>query len=706
MTATKSGTFVIPTSGEESAETSYEIILTVKDSAGLSQTVSRTIYPNTVNLTFTTQPVAGLTFTLDGIPHTGPYTVASVVGFQHILDVPEPQSQNGFSYTFSAWSDGGQQSHTITTPATDVTYTAGFHENPGGNGHLHFRVREIDSSGNWDGKFINGATAKLTDPTGAIVFQTQTSQTIGGQDGWVYFDNVPSGNYGALSFKQGATGVWKQTTCQGAGTTQNASISNSNTSNFKAAWQNSLTVVSGQITWCADEGLKTTTTGELALRVALIENDATQVGKYLSLIHVNGATVKLTDPTGANVIQTATSAKAPNGEDGWVHFTNVPAGSYGLMSYENGYTGFWKMTSCAGDYATNSTIQNSTSENIKAAWNNQVTVVAGVVNYCYDLGLQGSGHVHFRVREFNSAGVWTGKFINGATAKLTDEAGAQVFQTATSEAKNGEDGWVYFDNVQAGFYGALVYKTGEDGFWRQTDCGAGGTTNNVTIQNTNSENNIAAWQGDLHIPAGGQVLWCSDVGLENAAAAQQVGGVHIRIREIDNNGTWDGKFINGATVKLTDVTGATVTQSTTSQTLSGQDGWAYFDFIPAGYYGIMTYKTGQNGAWIQTDCGGGNTTTNATIQNTTSENNIAAWQTNVQIQGNQITWCRDEGLKAVQETPAPTPTPTTTLEPTPTPTTEPKPTDAPTPTPAPTDTPTPTPTPTPSGSDPTPTPTP
>ncbi len=704
----KSGTFVIPATGEPSAETSYEIILTVTDSAGLTQTVDRIIYPNVVNLNFNTQPVTGLTFTLDGIPHQAPYSVASVVGFVHTLDVPEPQTQNGFNYDFSAWSDGLAKSHTFSTPAQDANYIAGFDETPSGNGHLHYRIREIDNNGNWDGKFINGATAKLTDPTGAIVFQSATSQTINGQDGWVYFDNVPSSNYGALSYKANTLGVWKQTTCAGAGTTQGASISNGNTGGAQAAWQNTLKVVANQITWCADEGLKPVTNGDIALRVALIENDPAQPGKYISFNHINDATVKLTDSTGTNVIQTATTADS-GGQDGWVHFKNVPAGtSYGIMAYKAGYTGFWKMTDCAGDNQTNSTIQNAASENIKAAWNNQVSVVAGVVSYCYDLGLQGSGNLHFRVREFNSSNTWTGKFINGATAKLMDPTGTNVIATASSKIVNGQDGWVYFDNIQAGFYGALSYMTGDTGLWRQTDCGAGGTTTGATIQNANTENLVAAWQANLEVPDNGQTIWCSDEGLINPNATQGVGHVHFRIREIDSDGAWNGKFINGATAKLTDPAGATVTQTATSQTVSGQDGWVYFDNVPAGNYGALSYKQGYQGAWKQTNCTSGFTTTDATIQNANTENLVAAWQNNIQIQANQVTWCVDEGISLIQSaspslptpsatlTPTTTPTPTISVSPTPTqqvptPTVSPTPTSSVTPTPVPSS-PTPTPT--------------
>ncbi|HVZ12486.1 MAG TPA: PQQ-dependent sugar dehydrogenase [Patescibacteria group bacterium] len=693
----KNGTFVIPNTGEPSAETSYEIILTVVDSSGLSATTSRIISPNTVNLTFDSYPVSGLTFMLDGIPHSTPYNVESVVGFIHGLDTPNLQTLNGFNYNFNAWSDKLAQSHNFTTPATSSAYLVSFTETPTGNGSIHFRVRDIDKNGNPTGKFVNDATAVLTDTTGTVAFQTTTSKTVNGQDGWVFFDNVPSGQYGALTYKGNSIGAWKQTTCDGAGTTQSANIKNQNTNNFTAAWQNNLKVMPNQITWCSDEGLQTVTSGNLAMRVDLIENDPNVPKSYLATDHVNGATVKLTDPTGSTVIQ-STTTQASNGQDGWAFFQNIPAGNYGLMAYKAGFEGFWKMTSCAGASDPNASIQNSQTENNKAAWNNSVVIVAGVTNYCYDLGFHGNGGVHYRVKEFDSSGNWTGKYINGATAKLTDTTGNTVLQTTTSKTVNGEDGWVFFDNVQAGYYGAATYLKGYTGYWRQTDCNNSGTTNSVTIQNDNTENQTAAWQSNLHIP-GGDILWCSDVGLKNPNT-QAAGGIHFRVREIGSNGSPDGKYVNGATAKLTDTTGNTVIQTATSKTVGTDDGWVFFDQIPAGNYGILVYENGLTGGWKQTDCGTGSTTTGASIKNSNTEGQTASWQNDITISAGKITWCSDQGLLLPATTPVATPIPSqapamsqsVVNTPTQSPTSTPTPTQkiTPTPTLAPTSIPTPT----------------
>ncbi|MBC7785177.1 MAG: PQQ-dependent sugar dehydrogenase, partial [Burkholderiales bacterium] len=61
----KSDSVTIPTVGETAPDVFYRIRLTVKDSAGLTHTVERDIYPQKINLTLATEP-AGLSVTIDG----------------------------------------------------------------------------------------------------------------------------------------------------------------------------------------------------------------------------------------------------------------------------------------------------------------------------------------------------------------------------------------------------------------------------------------------------------------------------------------------------------------------------------------------------------------------------------------------------------------------------------------------------------------
>jgi hypothetical protein len=51
---------------------------------------------------------------------------ASVVGFEHPIGAPGPQTVGGITYTFTSWSDGGAATHTISTPGANTTYIAAF----------------------------------------------------------------------------------------------------------------------------------------------------------------------------------------------------------------------------------------------------------------------------------------------------------------------------------------------------------------------------------------------------------------------------------------------------------------------------------------------------------------------------------------------------------------------------------------------------
>jgi glucose/arabinose dehydrogenase len=128
-----SGSFVVPTTGHTEADVFYRIVLTARDSAGLTTTTSRDVQPRTVQITLNTVP-AGLTLRLDAQPQPTPLTFTGVVGVQRALEAPSPQTLGGRTYEFVSWSDGGAQAHTISTPATNTTYTATFREVSGGDG--------------------------------------------------------------------------------------------------------------------------------------------------------------------------------------------------------------------------------------------------------------------------------------------------------------------------------------------------------------------------------------------------------------------------------------------------------------------------------------------------------------------------------------------------------------------------------------------
>jgi len=130
LTGTTGGTFTIPTTGETASNVWYRIRLTVRDSAGQTNTTSRDIMPRKVQVTLTTTP-SGLSLTLDGQPIDAPYTFTGVVGIRRTIGAPSPQGVGSRIYDFVSWSDGGAATHTIATPASDTTFTATYRKRKG-----------------------------------------------------------------------------------------------------------------------------------------------------------------------------------------------------------------------------------------------------------------------------------------------------------------------------------------------------------------------------------------------------------------------------------------------------------------------------------------------------------------------------------------------------------------------------------------------
>jgi len=114
-------TFTAPAPEDLAATTNsfLEIILTARDSGGLSGTATRNVQPRTVAITLATNP-SGLNLTVNGTTVTGPTTITSWVGWQLALAAPTRQSP----YSFVSWSDGGAATHSVITPSTPATYTA------------------------------------------------------------------------------------------------------------------------------------------------------------------------------------------------------------------------------------------------------------------------------------------------------------------------------------------------------------------------------------------------------------------------------------------------------------------------------------------------------------------------------------------------------------------------------------------------------
>jgi glucose/arabinose dehydrogenase len=117
-----SGSFVAPDHGYPSY---LELTLTATDSSGLTDTEIVRLDPQTVNLTFQTNP-GGLQLTVGGTSGTATISRTVIVGSTNTISAPTPQTKGKTYYDFSSWSDGGAQTHSIVAPATATTYTARF----------------------------------------------------------------------------------------------------------------------------------------------------------------------------------------------------------------------------------------------------------------------------------------------------------------------------------------------------------------------------------------------------------------------------------------------------------------------------------------------------------------------------------------------------------------------------------------------------
>lgn len=118
------GSVMIPTRGETSDNIFYRLHLRATNSAGRSVEVTRDIQPQKARITLATAP-AGLRLTLDGQAVTAPSTHTGVVGIERDIAAAD-QVASGRRWRFDRWRHGGDASQTVSTPATDTTFTAEF----------------------------------------------------------------------------------------------------------------------------------------------------------------------------------------------------------------------------------------------------------------------------------------------------------------------------------------------------------------------------------------------------------------------------------------------------------------------------------------------------------------------------------------------------------------------------------------------------
>jgi len=179
----KSGSFTVPQLSEVDGDVFYRFYLTVTDSSGLQHLSTRDLLPNKTTITLSSS-VPGLPVNLDGQPHATPYSVLGVVGIVRTLDAPLTQTFNGQTYQFQSWSDGGQATHTISTPSVNTTYTANYNVATGPIVHMQDTTA---SSGQtmWSGRpvhaeYVTSASSLVGKQINSISVSLKKAGTVTG----------------------------------------------------------------------------------------------------------------------------------------------------------------------------------------------------------------------------------------------------------------------------------------------------------------------------------------------------------------------------------------------------------------------------------------------------------------------------------------------------------------------------------------------
>lgn len=120
------GQFTVPTATETASDVWYRINLSVTDSAGLTTTTYRDVFPEKSDFVVETNlPGGGGDVLVDNLTKSAPYGVTGVVNVERTISVPASQQVNGTLGFFEQWIDGvTTRERTIATPEDDTAYVA------------------------------------------------------------------------------------------------------------------------------------------------------------------------------------------------------------------------------------------------------------------------------------------------------------------------------------------------------------------------------------------------------------------------------------------------------------------------------------------------------------------------------------------------------------------------------------------------------
>jgi glucose/arabinose dehydrogenase len=211
-----SGSFVAP---DHEYPSSLELRLTAIDSGGLQNTTSVTLNPQTVVLTYQTNP-PGLQLTLNAASGTAPFSRSVIVGSTNSISATTPQTLGGTNYQFTSWSDNGAQTHSIVAPAAPATYTATFTSIGMPAGLVAAYGMNEGSGGTTADWTPNALTGTISGATWSTQGKFGGALSFDGVNDWV---TVADGN--ALDFTAAMTAeAWLFPTALGSGSWRNVLI--------------------------------------------------------------------------------------------------------------------------------------------------------------------------------------------------------------------------------------------------------------------------------------------------------------------------------------------------------------------------------------------------------------------------------------------------------------------------------------------------
>ena len=115
----RSGTLIAP---DHDYPSRIELTLTAVDSRGLAASRSVQLLPVEVDQRISSEP-PGLTLSAGLATGPAPFTLPAIEGGEVVLSAPPTQSLDGVTYTWTAWSDGGDRVHSVSA-VPNAAYTA------------------------------------------------------------------------------------------------------------------------------------------------------------------------------------------------------------------------------------------------------------------------------------------------------------------------------------------------------------------------------------------------------------------------------------------------------------------------------------------------------------------------------------------------------------------------------------------------------